>query len=143
VVADGAPTGSNPRGDMSISDATIGISVSIAATIYVVYASKNPCKGYDILSINFAKYDANQSGSIVAEIMNEANFVTDTKTTIGAVACKTEAPTHMSKLRRMMSPWIIKSLHLHILKTSMIPYLFQKVMFWKIVAFSLALFQML
>jgi hypothetical protein len=59
----------------------------------------NPCKGYDILSINFAKSDVNQFGSIVAEITDEANFVADTKTTIGAVVCKNEAPTHMSKLR--------------------------------------------
>jgi hypothetical protein len=55
----------------------------------------NPCKGYDILSINFAKSDVNQFGSIVAEITDEANFVADTKTTIGAVVCKNEAPTHV------------------------------------------------
>jgi hypothetical protein len=45
--------------DMSISDATIGINVSNATTIDTAYASKNPYKGPDILSINFAKSDAN------------------------------------------------------------------------------------
>jgi hypothetical protein len=84
---------------MSISNATIGISVSNASTIDAADASKNPCKGSNILSINFAKSDANQFGSIVAEIMDEANFIVDTKTTICAVVCKNEASTHMSKLR--------------------------------------------
>jgi hypothetical protein len=83
---------------MSISDATIGIIVS-NATIIDAAASKNPCKGSDILSINFAKSDANQFGSIVAEITNKAKLAADTKTIIGAVVCKNEAPTHMSKLR--------------------------------------------
>jgi hypothetical protein len=85
--------------DMSISDATIGISVSNATTIDTADASKNLCKRSNILSINFAKFDANQFGSILAEIIDEANLVTDTKTNIGAVVCKNEAPTHMSKLR--------------------------------------------
>jgi hypothetical protein len=84
---------------MSIFNATIGISVSNATTIDATDASKNACKGSDILSINFAKSDANQFGSIVAEITDKAKFVADTKTTIGAVVCKNEAPTHMSKLR--------------------------------------------
>jgi hypothetical protein len=85
--------------DISISNATIRISVSNATTIDAGDASKNHCKGSDILSINFAKSDANQFGSIVAEITDEANIVADTKNTIGAVVCKNEAPTHMSKLR--------------------------------------------
>jgi hypothetical protein len=85
--------------DMSISNATIGISVSNASTIDAADASKSPCKGSNILSINFAKSDANQFGSIVAEITDEANFIAYTKTTICAVVCKYEAPTHMSKLR--------------------------------------------
>jgi hypothetical protein len=84
---------------MSISNATIGISVSNTTTIDAADASKNPCKGSDILSINFAKSDANQFGSIVAEITNKAKLAADTKTIIGAVVCKNEAPTHMSKLR--------------------------------------------
>jgi hypothetical protein len=61
------------QSDLSISDATIGISVSNATTISTADASKNPCKGSDILSINFAKSDANQFGSIVAEIKEECN----------------------------------------------------------------------
>jgi hypothetical protein len=61
--------------------------------------TQDPCKGSDTLSINFAKSDANQFGSIVAEIVDEANFITNTKTTMGVVVCKIEAPTHMSKLR--------------------------------------------
>jgi hypothetical protein len=74
---------------MSISDATIGIIVS-NATIIDAAASKNPCKGSDILSINFAKSDANQFCSIVAEITDGANFIADTKTTIGVIVCKNE-----------------------------------------------------
>jgi hypothetical protein len=81
--------------DVSISDATIGISVSNATIIATADASKHPCKGFDILSINFAKSDANQFGSIVAEIKEEANFIADTKTTIGAAVHKYEAPTRI------------------------------------------------
>jgi hypothetical protein len=64
--------------DMSISNATVGINVSNATTIDAADASKNPCKGSDILSINFAKSDANQFGSIVVEITDELNFVANT-----------------------------------------------------------------
>jgi hypothetical protein len=80
---------------MYISDATIGITVSNATTIDAADASKNPCKGSNIISINFAKPDANQFGSIVYEITDEANFFADTKTTIGVVVYKNEAPTHV------------------------------------------------
>jgi hypothetical protein len=75
---------------MSISDATIGIIVSNATIIDAAAASKNPCKGSDILSINFAKSDANQFCSIIAEITDGANFIADTKTTIGVIVCKNE-----------------------------------------------------
>jgi hypothetical protein len=64
--------------DVSISDATIGISVSNATIIAIGDASKNPYKWSDILSINIAKSDANQFGSIVVEIKEEANFIVDT-----------------------------------------------------------------
>jgi hypothetical protein len=83
---------------VSISDPTIGISVSNATTIAAADASKKPCKAwYDILSINFGKSDANQFGSVVAEIKEEENFIADTNTTIALGVHKNEAPTHMSK----------------------------------------------
>jgi hypothetical protein len=78
--------------DTSISDSTIGISVSNATTIDIVDASKHPCKGSDILSINFAKSDAHKFGSIVAEITDETNVIADTKTTTCDIVCKMMLP---------------------------------------------------